>query len=88
MSSGTGTKLVVILFDYLMVCIGFAFLGLAYWKNWSLSPELIALVSMSNGIFLKCIADFHNFEWGSSRGSQAKDATIATALADRSTPQP
>ena len=86
-SNGAGSKLLIIVFDYCMVLAGFGILVMAFLQNWSLSPEMIALISTSNGLFSKCIADFHGFEFGSSRSSQAKDAAMAS-MAERSNPPP
>ena len=85
-SSGSATKVLIIVFDYLMVLTGLAILGGAFFKNWNLAPEMIAVVSGVIGVFSKCIADFHAYEFSSSRASQAKDAVIATELASRITP--
>lgn len=70
-------KKLIIIFDYCMVLAGFAILVSAFLKNWNLSGEMIALIASTTGVFSKCIADFHGFEFGSTRGSQAKDSVIA-----------
>lgn len=85
MSSGGGTKVLIILLDYVMVLTGLGILTGAFFWQWTLSGEMIALIAGTSGVFSKCIADFHSFEFGSSRSSQFKDAALAAA-ADRTTP--
>ena len=77
MSNGGATKILIILADYTMVLIGLGILTAAFFWQWTLSGEMIALIGGTIGLFSKCIADFHGFEFGSSRASQAKDQTIA-----------
>lgn len=43
----------------------------------SLPGEVVGILSTIAGIFGACLRDAHQFEFGSSRSSQAKDATIA-----------
>ena len=42
-----------------------------------LPGEVIGLLSAISGIFGACLRDAHQFEFGSSRSSQVKDATIS-----------
>jgi len=42
-----------------------------------LPGEVVGLLSAISGIFGACLRDAHQFEFGSSRSSQIKDATIA-----------
>jgi hypothetical protein len=42
-----------------------------------LPGEVIGLLSAISGIFGACLRDAHQFEFGSSRSSQMKDATIS-----------
>jgi hypothetical protein len=42
-----------------------------------LPGEVVGLLSAISGIFGACLRDAHQFEFGSSRSSQVKDATIA-----------
>lgn len=42
-----------------------------------LPGEVVGLLSAISGIFGACLRDAHQFEFGSSRSSQAKDATIS-----------
>lgn len=42
----------------------------------SLPGEVVGILSTIAGIFGACLRDAHQFEFGSSRSSQAKDATI------------
>lgn len=42
-----------------------------------LPGEVVGLLSAISGIFGACLRDAHQFEFGSSRSSQLKDATIA-----------
>jgi hypothetical protein len=43
----------------------------------SLPGEVVGILSTIAGIFGACLRDAHQFEFGSSRSSQAKDATIS-----------
>jgi len=49
--------------------------SLAYFKNW-LPGEAVGVISTIAGIFGSCLKDAYTFEFGSSRGSRAKDATV------------
>jgi hypothetical protein len=62
MSSGGATKVLIILADYTMVLIGLGILTAAFFWQWTLSGEMIALIGGTIGLFSKCIADFHGFE--------------------------
>lgn len=42
-----------------------------------LPGEVVGLLSAISGIFGACLRDAHQFEFGSSRSSQVKDATIS-----------
>jgi hypothetical protein len=42
-----------------------------------LPGEVVGILSTIAGIFGACLRDAHQFEFGSSRSSQAKDATIS-----------
>lgn len=46
-----------------------------------LPGEVIGLLSAISGIFGACLRDAHQFEFGSSRSSQVKDATISKLVA-------
>jgi hypothetical protein len=46
-----------------------------------LPGEVVGLLSAISGIFGACLRDAHQFEFGSSRSSQVKDATIAKMTA-------
>lgn len=43
----------------------------------ALPGEVVGLLSAISGIFGACLRDAHQFEFGSSRSSQIKDATIS-----------
>ena len=43
----------------------------------ALPGEAVGIISTVAGIFGACLRDAHQFEFGSSRSSQAKDATIS-----------
>jgi hypothetical protein len=49
---------------------------LAFFRG-DMPGEVVALLSSIASIFGLCLRDAHTFEFGSSRGSQAKDATIS-----------
>lgn len=46
-----------------------------------LPGEVVGLLSAISGIFGACLRDAHQFEFGSSRSSQVKDATISKLVA-------
>lgn len=46
-----------------------------------LPGEVVGLLSAISGIFGTCLRDAHQFEFGSSRSSQVKDATISKLVA-------
>lgn len=46
-----------------------------------LPGEVVGLLSAISGIFGACLRDAHQFEFGSSRSSQVKDATINKLVA-------
>lgn len=46
----------------------------------ALPGEAVGIISTIAGIFGACLKDAHQFEFGSSRSSQAKDATIGEVL--------
>lgn len=50
--------------------------ALAFYKD-KIPPEAVGIISTIAGIFGACLKDAFTFEFGSSRSSQTKDATIA-----------
>jgi hypothetical protein len=48
---------------------------LTFYKD-KIPGEVVGIISVIAGIFGGCLKDYFNFEFGSSRGSQNKDATI------------
>lgn len=78
-SSGSYTKAMILILDYLLVGVCLGILYMAFSKNWSLSPEMIALVSSIATGAMAMIKDAHGFEFGSSRGSQAKDIALGAS---------
>jgi hypothetical protein len=57
----------------------FCLLSLAYYSG-SLPGEAVGIISTIAGIFGSCLKDAYAFEFGSSRGSKAKDSTVAALL--------
>jgi hypothetical protein len=54
-----------------MICLG----SLAFFKE-TLPGEAVGIISTIAGIFGSCLKDAYAFEFGSSRGSKAKDAAV------------
>lgn len=46
----------------------------------NLPGEAVGIISTVAGIFGSCLKDAYNFEFGSSRGSKAKDHTVAAII--------
>ena len=69
---------VMVLLDVigLIACL----LVLVFWRD-KIPGEAIGLISTIAATFGLCLRDAHQFEFGSSRSSQNKDATIAGQLA-------
>lgn len=59
----------------LVVCLAIIAL---FDKN--LPGEAVGIISTIAGIFGSCLKDAYNFEFGSSRGSKEKDATVANII--------
>lgn len=55
----------------LISCLG----ALIYYRTW-LPGEAVGVISTIAGIFGSCLKDAYTFEFGSSRGSRTKDATV------------
>ena len=65
--------------DIMVVAAAFGLCGclgcLTYFKD-SLPGEAVGIISTIAGIFGSCLKDAYAFEFGSSRGSKAKDAAV------------
>ncbi|MDR0625089.1 MAG: hypothetical protein LBF72_01385 [Holosporales bacterium] len=53
--------------------------SLAFYSD-VLPGEAVGIISTIAGIFGSCLKDAYSFEFGSSRGSKAKDSTVASVL--------
>ena len=68
--------LIWIHFVIVALCIGA--MGASYAAWWSVPEGIGNFLSLIVGFSAKALADATSFEFGSSRSSQKKDATIAT----------
>ena len=57
----------------------FCLVSLAYYAE-HLPGEAVGIISTVAGIFGSCLKDAYAFEFGSSRGSREKDATVTSLL--------